>query len=110
MRGAGGDGIEWLVYSIESAQPDRFVCCYGWKNGTAQEKVCRPEESGGSWSVSDARSHDPEPNHLRLYLAVENGEVRQVHSYSASCQVELTRPTRELKGVAQQFYSMAKDD
>ncbi|MEM1180969.1 MAG: HEAT repeat domain-containing protein [Acidobacteriota bacterium] len=101
VRGAGDTGREWLVYRVPLAHPDRFLCCYGWRDGEAREGTCRPETGTGSWSTSDVKGAGPGSDTSEVYLAVHRGEVEQVHTYSAGCRVETTWPVRDLTGVAE---------
>lgn len=97
VRQAGEHGPGWLSYTVDADTRGQFVCCISLHG---DRRRCRPESRDDGWSMSSSASQPgARTDRLRVLLAVDGGQVRQIHAYSVGCEIELARPLIELAEV-----------
>ena len=89
-----GDG--WHTWSIEAVESAPEMCCYSWKRGRANSLGCDLDSSRGGFSTSsEAVGGD-----VQLFVRIEDGDVADIRTLSASCPVTTSSAINDLGQLA----------
>ena len=92
VAGIGDDG--WHTWQVDAVDGAPEMCCFSWRNGTANRKQCDLDGRHSGFNSSDQVSSSD--TGIQIYALLKAGAVTRIRAFSSSCPVATNSEVTDL--------------